>query len=70
MINCYTNEEMMTASKVANELAASELKKAGLGFLVAGAAFVYGLVKSMNFGFLKANSETYRKIGVDSLNIM
>ena len=70
MINAYTKAQMMSASRQANELANKELVKALVGLVVSLGGLAYGVMHGMDFAYLKANGETYRKIGVDSLNIL
>ena len=69
MINDYTKEEILKASKTVKELANKELAKSIAGLVIGVISIGYGVMRGMDFGYLMSKSEVYRKIGVDSLKI-
>ena len=70
MINCHTKDEMRAAWKSCESLANGQLGKSAIGFGAGIVGFLYGIKCLMDFAFLKSKGEVYRKISVDSLNII
>lgn len=69
MIEGYTRNELLDASKTCHSMAKKEGYKS-IGAMVLGAGmFAYGLMRFGDYGYLRAKEDVYRKIGHDTLNV-